>query len=106
MASDWIRDPSWVRANGLRLGHLEGLVARLETDEAVAVQRIIEEDAQALAAQHPGRIARPSPEQTVTVYGVTVLVWEVEQPRSALTRASRLWLVSTDGMQTLITRTR
>lgn len=106
LTNETIHDPSWMRLNSLFLDHLERVVAKLEVDEAIDLQRIIEEDARALAAKHPGRIARLSPEETVTVYGLTLQVWEVEQPRSGLTRASQIWLVSTDGMNTTITKAR
>lgn len=106
LTNETIHDPSRMRLNSLFLDHLERVVAKLEEDEAIDLQRIIEADAQALAAKHPGQIARPSPEETVTVYGITLRVWEVEQPRSGLMRASRIWRVSTDGMKTIITRAR
>ena len=106
LADETIHNPSQIRLNSLFLDHIEQVVAKLEADEAIDLQRIIEEDAKALAAKHTGQIARPSPEETVTVYGVRLRVWEVEQPRSGLMRVPRVWLVSTDGMKTIITRTR
>jgi tetratricopeptide (TPR) repeat protein len=106
LANETIHDPSWIRLNSLFLDRLERVVAKLDADEAIDLQRIIEEDARSLAAKHPGRIARPSPDGTVTVYGVTLRTWVVEQPRSGLMRVSRIWLVSTDGMESTITRTR
>ena len=106
LTNETIHDQLWIQLNSLFLDHLERSVAKFEADEVIDLQRIIEEDAQTLAAKHPGRIARPSPEETVTVYGITLRVWEVEQPRSGLMRASRIWLVSTDGMNSIITKAR
>jgi len=106
LTNETIHDQSWMRLNSLFLDHLEAVVAKLETNEALDLQRIIQEDAQAFAAKHPGRIARPSPDETVTVYGVRLQLWEVEQPRSGLMRTSRIWLVSTDGMNPIITQAR
>jgi tetratricopeptide (TPR) repeat protein len=104
LTDEAIHDPAWMRLNGVFIDHSGRLVEKLEVDEVIDLQRVVEEEAKELAARHPGGIARPSAEQTVTVYGVTLRIWEVEQPRSGLMRTSRIWLVSTDGMNTVVRR--
>jgi hypothetical protein len=88
----------------LLLRHLGEVVRLLEDNDATELQQIIEDAALVLAAKVPDCMAHPSLERTVTVDGQRLRVWEVEQPRHGLMRTSRIWLISTDGVEASVTQ--
>jgi tetratricopeptide (TPR) repeat protein len=96
------RDPPRLRLNELLLRHLGEVVRSLEDEDATELQQIIEDAALTLAAKAPDCMARPSFKRTVTVDGQRLQVWEVEQPRHGLMRTSRIWLISTDGVEATV----
>jgi len=98
------RDPPRLRLDELFLCHLEEVARSLADQEIAELQQIVEEAALTLAEKAPGCMAHPSPDRTVSINGQRVQMWEVEQPRYGLMRTSRVWLISTDGIEATVTQ--
>jgi hypothetical protein len=97
-------DPPRLRLDELLLRHLEEVARSLDEQDTNELQQLIEDAALVLAAKAPDCMAHPSPDRTVTIDGKCLQMWEVEQPRYGLMRTSRVWLISTDGIEVTVTQ--
>jgi hypothetical protein len=104
LAEGAIECPSRLLLHELFIAALDRAEHTLEADEIADLQSAIERHAMALASTHPDQLARPS-ERTVTIDGMTLRCWEVER-MSSLMRASRIWLISSDGIDATTTELR
>jgi hypothetical protein len=104
LAEGAIECPSRLLLHELFIAVLDRAEHALEADEIADLESAIERHAMALASTHPGQLARPS-EQTVTIDGMSLRCWEVER-MSGLMRTSRIWLISSDGVDATTTELR
>jgi tetratricopeptide (TPR) repeat protein len=104
LAEETIACPSRLMLHDLFIAALSRAEHTLEADEIADLQSAIEGHAQALASIHAGQLARPS-ERTVTIDGMTLRCWEVERI-AGMMRPSRIWLISSDGIDPTTTELR
>jgi tetratricopeptide (TPR) repeat protein len=106
LGNDSLRNPPQLLLDDLFVEHLRDVVHELESEEVQELQAGIKQEALALADRLSGCVARPAPSRTVEVSKMRLQVWEVEKPRSGFMRTSRVWLISTDGIETNIIKLR